>query len=118
MQGGVGNAGEGAKVWFGLRAIPFIRLRPRLYPSKRKPTGVRAEGGRVEDGAFLATIGGRTQIFKREGKERFPLRVVVADIEDEATTYIEDELVGTAAFDAQFFRFLEHELKWRTRIPT
>jgi len=111
MQHGIGNTGEGAKVWYGLRDIPFTRLQPRATGK-----GVRAAGGRFEEGAFIARLHGHPQVLKRVGKERVPLRIVYAEISDEATIYIEDELVGTALFDAQFYKLLEHELRWRTRI--
>ena len=111
MQRGIGNTGEGAKVWYGLKDIPFSRLSPR-----ETAKGVRAAGGRFEEGAFIAKLFGRPQVLKRVGKNRVPLRVVYAEVSDEAITFIEDNLVGTAAFDAQFYKLLEHELRWRTRI--
>ena len=111
LQGGVGSRGEGAKVWYGLRPIPFSALSPR-----ETSKGVRTAGGRFEEGAFIAKLFGRLQVLKRVGKARVPLRAVYADIVDESTIYIEDNLVGTAEFDAQFFKILERELKWRTQI--
>jgi len=111
MQGGVAGDGAGAKVWYGIRDISFARLKPRETSG-----GVKAMGGRFEKGAFIAKLYGRDQVLKRVGRERVPLRVVYADIEDESITYIEDVLIGTEKFDSQFFKFLEHELKWRTRI--
>lgn len=110
LQGGVSGSGE-AKVWYGLRDIPLIRLKPR---ETRK--GVRTANGIEVEGAFIAKLFGRLQVLKRAGKGRTPLRVQYATIYDDAIVYIEDELIGTAQFDAQFFKFLEHELKWRTRI--
>lgn len=111
LQGGVGSGGDGAKVWFGLRPIPFSLLKPKATAG-----GVRAAGGRFEPGAFIGKVRGRTQVLRREGAARLPIRIVYADIEDPARIYVEDELVGTAEFDAQFFKLLEHELKWRTKI--
>jgi len=111
LQGGVGGKGEGAKVWFGLRDIPLIRLNAR-----QSGKGVRASGGRYVEGAFIADYHGSRQVLKREGAARLPVRIVYAEIADPSNVYIEDELVGSASFDNQFFRFLEHELKWRTQI--
>lgn len=111
LQGGIGQRGAGAKVWFGLRPIPFMRLN-----AKESGKGVRAAGGRFVEGAFIADFHGRRQVLKRDGKARLPVHIVYADIVDDSNVYIEDELVGVAAFDVQFFKFLEHELKWRTRI--
>lgn len=109
MQWGVGGTGEGAKVWYGLRPISVSRLNP-----KGSANGVRANG-KEYPGAFIGTIRGRREVLRRVGESRLPVEVVRADIADESTTYIEDHVVGTAEFDYQFFRFLEHELKWRTR---
>lgn len=111
LQHGIGNTGEGAKVWYGLRAIALSRLKP-----KQTSKGVRAAGGRFVEGAFIAPLHGRNQVLKRVGKARLPVRIVYADIADASMVYIEDELIGTTAFDGQFFKFLEHELRWRTRI--
>src|SRR5690606_2632115 len=105
MQGGVGGDGAGAKVWYGLRPIPFSRLRPRETPS-----GVVTAGGLRADGAFIANLRGRKQVLRRRGAARVPLEVVMADVSDAANIYIEDELVGTAESDRQFFKLLEHEL--------
>lgn len=110
MQNGLGDQGGGAKVWYGLRNIPFSRLNPR-----RARDGVRAAGRYVE-GAFLTSRRGRPEVMRRIGKARLPVEVVYAEIADEAQVYIEDEFVGSTAFDIQFFRFLEHELRWRTQI--
>lgn len=110
LQGGV-TTGEGAKVWFGLKSIPLIHLNAR-----ESGKGVRAAGGRYIEGAFIANIGGRPQVLKRVGQDRLPVEVQTVQIADDAQVYIEDELIGTAEFEAQFFKFLEHELKWRTQI--
>lgn len=110
MQHGMDD-GQGAKVWYGIKDIAFARLNP-----KESGKGVKAQGGRFEEGAFIAKLYGRDAVLKRIGKERVPLRIVYAEIAEEAVTYIEDVLIGTAMFDAQFYRFLEHELKWRTSI--
>lgn len=111
FQGGAGSKGEGAKVWFGLRDVSLMRLNAREAAG-----GVKASGGRFIKGAFIARFQGRMQVLKREGKGRLPIHVVAAEISEPAQIYIEDELIGSAEFDLQFFRFLEHELKWRTRI--
>lgn len=111
LQGGITDSGAGAKVWFGLRPISLMRLNAR-----KSGKGVRADGGRYIEGAFIANFNGRPQVLKRTGSARLPIEVQQADIADASTVYIEDDLVGTAQFDSQFFKYLEHELKWRTRI--
>lgn len=111
LQGGVSAGGAGAKVWFGLRSIPLSRLNP-----KPTPKGVRAAGGRFVEGAFIARYRGREHVLKRTGPGRYPIEIQTADIDDASITYIEDVLIGSAEFDEHFFRYLEHELKWRTQI--
>lgn len=112
LQGGIGNRthAAGAKVWFGLRPISLMRLNARQVPG-----GVRADGGRFIPHAFIATIHGRPQVMRRVGTSRLPIEAVQADIDEPALVYVEDNLIGTTEFDSQFFRFLEHELKWRTQ---
>ncbi len=111
LQHGIMNEGAGAKVWFGLRPISLMRLNAR-----KSGKGVRADGGRYVEGAFIANFHGRPQVLKRTSSARLPIEVQHADIADASTIYIEDRLIGTAEFDAQFFKYLDHELKWRTRI--
>lgn len=111
LQGGIISGGEGAKVWFGLKSISLMRLNAREFGK-----GVRADGGRFIEGAFIAKVGGKLQVLKRRGADRLPVDVQMANISEPSIVYIEDELVGSAEFDRQFFKFLEHELKWRTRI--
>lgn len=113
LQGGIGDHGRaaGAKVWFGLRPISLTRLNARQVAG-----GVRADGGRFVEGAFIANIDGHRQVMKRVGKSRLPIETVYADIDEPALVYVEDNLIGTAEFDQQFFKYLEHELKWRTQI--
>lgn len=111
FQGGISKKGEGAKVWFGLRPIPLSRLNAR-----KARGGVRAAGGRYVEGAFIANYHGRRQVLKREGRARFPVNVVYAEIAEKSQLYIEDELLGVGPFESQFLKFFEHELKWRTQI--
>jgi len=113
LQHGVTARGQGAKVWFGLRPISLIRLN-----AKKTADGVRADGDRFIKGAFIATVHGRQAVLKRAGKARLPVVVQSADIADKAITYVEDGLIGTAEFDALFFKTFEHELKWRTRTTS
>ncbi len=111
MAHGIGNSGEGSKVWFGLRPIPAHRLgKPR-----RTSEGVRV-GAHNFPGAFLGKYGAAEKVLRRVGPARKPLEVVGLDIYEKSIVYVEDELIGTDEFESQFFRFLEHELKWRTRI--
>jgi len=113
MQGGIANHGKeaGAKVWFGLRPISLMRLNARKVAG-----GVKADGGRFVAGAFIANVHGHKQVMKRAGASRLPIEAVYADIDEPALVYVEDNLIGTTEFDNQFFKFLEHELRWRTQI--
>ena len=106
--------GSEITVWYGLDPIALIYLKAKQ--NKRPGGGVRAYGGRFVKSAFIAAgKNGKEQVFKRRGKARLPVDKQRADIEDKAGTYIEDQLVGTAEFEARFFKTFEHELQWRTR---
>lgn len=96
-------------VWYGLDPIALIHLQ-----AKKAKGGVKASGGRfVQDGFIAKGKNGRAQVFKRRGKARLPVEKQRAKIEDKANTYIEDSLIGTAEFEARFFKTFEHELQWR-----
>lgn len=105
-----GNGAE-IKVWYGLDPIAMVYMQPR-----QNKKGVRAYGGRfVQSGFIAAGSNGNRQVFKRRGKERLPVDKQRADIVDKASIYIEDNLLGTEQFEAQFFKIFEHELQWRTQ---
>lgn len=110
MQYGV-SGGGGSKVWFGMRPVSLSHLHPR-----KAGRGVRADGGRYYEGAFIVQAGSRRRVFKRDGVARLPIREVEVNVVDEMQVYIEDNLVGSPEFELQFFKTLEHELKWRTQI--
>ena len=100
-------------IWYGLDPIGFIYLG---RPSKTA-TGLSI-AGRDLPGAFVGRASnGRPQIFKRKGKSRLPLEIEKLDIEDKASIYIEDHLLGSAEFDAKFFDLFEHEMRWQTKTP-
>lgn len=104
-----GLGGKGATVWYGLDPIGLIHL-----GAKKQGKGVAAMGGRYVEGAFIAKgRNGGLQVFKRRGKERLKIDKQSADIHDAAQTYIEDRLLGSGEFDAQFFKVFDHELQWR-----
>lgn len=103
--------GSEITVWYGLDPIALIYLQ-----AKQNKGGVKAYGSRFVQSAFIANgRNGNRQVFKRRGKGRLPLDKQRADIEDRASTYIEDQLVGAAEFEARFFKTFEHELQWRTQ---
>lgn len=102
--------GGSITVWYGLDPIALIHMGARQ--NKR---GVTA-GKHKRDGAFIAPgrNGGR-QVFKRRSGARLPLDKQRLDIKDKAEIYLEDKVIGDVSFEAQFYKFFEHELKWRTR---
>ncbi|ADP96431.1 prophage LambdaW5, minor tail protein Z-like protein [Marinobacter adhaerens] len=97
-------------VWYGLDPIDYMDLSPR-----QTNTGVSA-GRRRVPGAFIAQArGANRKVFKRVGKERLPIEKQTVPIQDKANVWIEDELLGTAAFDKRFLTVFERELEWRTQ---
>lgn len=112
LQGGrsARNVGE-VKVWYGLNDIPLSWLKPREASG-----GVRAQGGRFVEGAFIAKLHGKPQVLKRVGKARVPLEVQYAAIANDAQEYIEDFVLADAEFENRFMETFTRELRWRTRI--
>lgn len=105
------GSGSEITVWYGLDPIAMIYLQ-----AKQNKQGVRAYGSRFVKSAFIAQgRNGNRQVFKRRDKARLPVDKQRAEIEDKASTYIEDNMLGTADFEAQFFKIFEHELQWRTQ---
>ncbi len=105
------SGGSEITVWYGLDPIALIYLRARQGNG-----GVQASGGRFVSAGFIAQgRNGSRQVFKRRGSARLPIDKQRAEIEDQANTFIEDELVGAAEFEARFFKTFEHELQWRTQ---
>jgi hypothetical protein len=104
------NTPRGAEVsiWYGLNPIDLIHLQAR-----QNGRGVRASGGRFVEGAFIPSK--KRQVFKRVGASRLPLEKQTAEIQDEAERFLDDGLLNSAAFEQQFFKTFEHELKWQTR---
>ena len=107
---GRGPDGQSITIWYGLDPIGLIYLGAR-----ETAAGVTA-GKHKRDGAFIASgRGNNRHVFKRTGKSRLPIEKQNLDVQDKAQTYLEDELLGTAGFEAQFLKTFEHELKWRMR---
>lgn len=102
--------GQSVRVWYGLDDIAMIYLGARQNSS-----GVKA-GTRSVKSAFIANgKNGGKQVFKRKGSDRLPIEKQTLEVRDKAQAYIEDKLLGTAAFDAQFMKTFEHEMQWQTR---
>jgi len=122
--------GTTVDVFYGLANISWIHLK-----AKQNAAGVRAGGGRFRKSAFIATANSATQVFERDGRFRRRevnrkigggvvtcvvrrvegIRKVTEDIKDPAQLYIEDKLLASDEFNAQFLKTFEHELKWQIR---
>lgn len=101
--------GSEITVWWGLDPVALIYLK-----AKKTAGGVSAYGGRFVPSGFIARgQNDNVQVFKRRGKSRLPIDKQTAPIADKANTYIEDNLLGTAEFEARFFQIFERELQWR-----
>lgn len=98
------SGGFAIKLWYGLNDVSLIHLGAR-----ETKKGVTA-GKRKVDGAFIA----KGQVFKRTGRARLPIEKQVVVIQKQANDYLENA-IDEAAFDAQFFKTFEHELKWQMR---
>ncbi|MCX5619916.1 hypothetical protein [Bombella pollinis] len=100
------------KFWMGLDGVPFIQLRP--VESGR---GVKTQDGSYyEEGAFITRrrTGKRLlAVFKRTGKARLPVTVPRVDIYDPCLLWLTQQ-INHPDFQRDYFRRLEHEIKWRT----
>lgn len=99
-------------VWFGLNPVALVYLQAKQ--DKRKGGGVRAAGGRFVKGAFIARMPGEHRgVYSRRGKARLPIDQEAAEIESKTHDFIEHQTIDSAAFEAQFWKTFEHELKWQ-----
>ena len=55
------------------------------------------------------------QVFKRVGKARLPIEKQSQVIKAQADAYLEGAEFNSVDFHEQFFKTLEHELKWSMR---
>lgn len=101
-------SGSSVTLWYGLNPVGVIYLQ-----AKQNKSGVRASGGRSYPSAFIKTIKGARQVFKRRGTKRLPIDKQEAAIEAEANRYFDGDLLGSGEFEERFFRIFEHELQWR-----
>lgn len=101
-------SGSSVTLWYGLNPVGVIYL-----GAKQTKAGVNAAGGRSYRSAFIKTIKGGRQVFQRAGRARLPIKKVEAEIEAEANSYFDGDLLGSAEFEERFFRIFEHELQWR-----
>ncbi|MEI4262792.1 phage tail protein [Roseovarius sp. D0-M9] len=106
---GSGSDLGGVRMWFGLND-----LRASAFKGRPRETAKGATvAGRSVSGGFVAknTKGQRT-VMRRVGKSRYPIAEARLDIEDEAQTFIEDEVFDE--IEDVFFRNFRAEIRART----
>lgn len=93
------------RVWIGLNPVSVIRLNP-----KKSAKGVTARGEKYDGGFITTGRSGNRHVYKRLGKERFPIMSVYKDI-SEGKELLENQVFeGWEQFLLERF---EHELKWQ-----
>lgn len=97
-----------SRLFFGLHPIPAAKLAPR-----QGKAGVNTKGGGHIPGAFLVDLGSHDAVFKREGKERYPLEYQRVYFHKQAERVIKGHILPE--WEAVYLKNLEQELKWRTR---
>jgi hypothetical protein len=108
--------GSAGGIWLGLNDLDFIHLGGATQDAQ----GVNFRG-REFSKAFMGPRPGtvssklKGRAFKRKGASRLPIEKVGLPIQDQANKALESEVMEWAAFETQFFKVLEHELKWRTQ---
>lgn len=105
-----------ATIWYGLNPVGLVHLGARQTKSPGGGVKVKQAGGINLPGAFIARMkNGHQGVFKRRDKRRLKIDEQDAPIQQPADNYLAQVAVLNAEFTSQFFKTLEHELKWRTR---
>lgn len=99
--------GYSIRLFYGLNEVDLIYL-----GAKQTRKGVTAGKHKV-DGAFI--VKKKHQVFKRVSKSRFPIEKQSTPIKSQADAYLEGKAFNSVDFREQFFKTLEHELKWQMR---
>lgn len=80
--------------------------------AKQNKKGVRAQGGRFYQGAFIAKgVGGNLRVFKRESGSRYPIKHMVVNIKDTVDNVMPTVIRRVVKQDYE--RLLKHELDFR-----
>ena len=95
------------RLFFGLSPIPAAWLDP-----KQNRTGVKLKGGESIAGAFVVDLMGFDAVFKREGKDAYPLEYQYIYYHEQAMRIIRGEIIPQ--YQTHYLKYLEQELKWRT----
>lgn len=104
----VGRGGSALKLWYGANDLPWSAFKGR---PRQVPGGVQF-GNDMIHGAFLARIGGRRGVYRRETSRAFPVKEVQREISDRVMIYLEDEVF--VDIDAIYFKHLRSEVRART----
>jgi len=102
------NNKDRARLFFGLRPVPATRLHPR-----QGKAGVKTKGGGLLSSAFLVDLGAYDGVFKRVGKERYPLAYQRVFFHKQAERVIRGTIMP--GWRDVYLKNLEQELRWRTR---
>ena len=90
----------------------FIGLNPvdltYVDPAPVQDTGGISGGGEYYPSAFFVHIKGRDRPRRRIGKERYPIKNIMVDIQEKATPYLNDEF---AQIEEIFWDIFERTLK-------
>lgn len=115
MKPKVGPGGTIGGLWIGLNDLDL-----KYLGAKQDSTGVTARGQSFKQ-AFLGPRPGTKarklngHAFRRTGTSRLPIDKVELPIQSEAEKALESAVLEFRAFEVQFYKTFEHEIKWRTR---
>jgi len=105
---GKGDLG-GVRMWFGLNDLRVSSFKGRV---RETASGAAFARGEIEDGFVARNRKGQRTIMKRVGRERYPIHEARAGIEDEAQTFIEDEVFDDV--EEVFYKNFRAEIRART----
>ncbi|CAM2891509.1 hypothetical protein [Acinetobacter celticus] len=104
-------------IWIGQNPIDL----PYIDGGQQFKGGVRTTRGKYLKGAFMGPKPGQQAIslrgnaFKRTGRKRLPIEKQGHPVQDVIDKSLESDVMQWSAFERQFFKVLEHELKWQMR---
>lgn len=95
------------RLFVGGKPVAASRLSP-----KQTKRGVTAKGGRTFPGAFIAEHMTGKPVFKRMGRDRYPLEFQEVEVADEVESVVWADVIPH--FKDRFFTIFEQELRWET----
>ncbi|MGX9855780.1 phage tail protein [Limimaricola variabilis] len=99
----------GVRMWFGLNDLRASAFKGR---PKRTARGAEMAGREVPSGFVARNRKGKRTIMRRTTPKRYPIAEATLGIEDEAQTFIEDEVLDEV--EDVFFRNFRAEIRART----